>query len=234
MATPTLFPPLGPSDFRADFWHALQPPGSADARAPHLVCRGAYAVPLLVPAACERWLAEIAQARMQLEEREPPNSMHEHGVDLVKLGFGPRIDALLERLRPLLARLYRPFDGGELDGHHSYLVEYGPDLDESLAWHADDSEVTLNLCLGEEFTGAELTFLGLRCRDHMQTRPTPDEVHSFEHHPGVLLLHAGLHRHRVEPIVAGTRRNVITWARSSRLRAKGTPPPAASFCPLHG
>jgi hypothetical protein len=234
MATPTLFPPLGPSDFRADFWHALQPPGSADARAPHLVCRGAYAVPLLVPAACERWLAEIAQARMRLEEREPPNSMHEHGVDLVKLGFGPRIDALLERLRPLLARLYRPFDGGELDAHHSYLVEYGQELDDSLAWHADDSEVTLNLCLGEEFTGAELTFLGLRCRDHMQTRPTPDEVHSFEHHPGVLLLHAGLHRHRVEPIVAGTRRNVITWARSSRLRAKGTPPPAASFCPLHG
>jgi len=228
------FPLLGPSDFAADVWRVLQPPGADDARAPHVVCPGAYALPLLVPSACERWLAEVAQARLRLEESEPPNSMHEHGVDLVKLGFGPRIDALLARLRPLLARLYRPFDGGGLDAHHSYLIEYGSELDESLAWHADDSEVTLNLCLGDDFIGSELTFLGLRCREHMQTRPQPDEVFEFEHRPGVLLLHAGLHRHRVEPILSGTRRNLIVWARSTRLRATNAQPPAASFCPLHG
>ncbi len=226
------FPPLGPSDFTADLWSALQPSTSERGRGLRALCGGAYALPLLVPSACERWLTEIAQARSRAPHSEPPNSMHDHGVDLVPLGFGPRLDALLLRLQPLLARLYPHFDGAHLDAHHSYLVEYGRDLDESLAWHADDSEVTLNLCLGEEFSGAELTFLGLRCREHMQTRPKPEEVLSIEHEPGTLILHAGLHRHRVEPIVSGTRRNLIVWARSTRLR-RGTPPPAASYCPLH-
>lgn len=227
------FPLLGPSDFTAETWNALHTASQARVQGVREVCDGAFALPLLVPSACERWLAEIAQARSTLPASEPPNSMHDHGVELVPLGFGPRIDDLLARLQPLLARLYLHFGGGHLDAHHSYLVEYGRDLDESLAWHADDSEVTLNLCLGEEFSGAELTFLGLRCREHMQTRPTAGEIHSVEHEPGTLILHAGLHRHRVEPIVSGIRRNLIVWARSTRLR-RGTPQPAASYCPLHG
>lgn len=33
----------------------------------------------------------------------------------------------------------------------------------------DDSEVTLNVCLGKEFSGGELFFRGTRCEKHVNT-----------------------------------------------------------------
>ena len=34
-------------------------------------------------------------------------------------------------------------------------------------FHVDDSEVTLNVCLGKEFTGGDLFFRGVRCDKHV-------------------------------------------------------------------
>lgn len=36
-------------------------------------------------------------------------------------------------------------------------------------FHVDDSEVTLNVCLGRQFSGGELYFRGLRCDKHLHT-----------------------------------------------------------------
>lgn len=33
----------------------------------------------------------------------------------------------------------------------------------------DDSEVTLNVCLGKQFSGGELFFRGVRCEKHVNT-----------------------------------------------------------------
>lgn len=33
----------------------------------------------------------------------------------------------------------------------------------------DDAEVTLNVCLGKEFSGGELFFRGVRCEKHVNT-----------------------------------------------------------------
>lgn len=53
------------------------------------------------------------------------------------------------------------------EGHNSYLpvpprfvVEYGADKDKKLDWHVDDSDVTLNVCLGKQFEGGDLVFSG--------------------------------------------------------------------------
>ena len=58
------------------------------------------------------------------------------------------------------------------EGHNSYLVctpvpprfvvEYGADKDKKLDWHVDDSDVTLNVCLGKQFEGGDLVFSGTR------------------------------------------------------------------------
>ena len=40
-------------------------------------------------------------------------------------------------------------------------VRYRSDEDAGLDMHTDDSDVTFNVCLGKEFTGAGLTFCGL-------------------------------------------------------------------------
>ncbi|RYR51517.1 hypothetical protein Ahy_A06g026538 [Arachis hypogaea] len=36
-------------------------------------------------------------------------------------------------------------------------------------FHVDDSEVTLNICLGKEFSGGELFFRGARCDAHVNS-----------------------------------------------------------------
>lgn len=38
----------------------------------------------------------------------------------------------------------------------------------------DDSEVTLNVCLGEQFSGGELFFRGVRCDKHVNVESKPD------------------------------------------------------------
>jgi hypothetical protein len=36
-------------------------------------------------------------------------------------------------------------------------------------FHVDDAEVTLNICLGTQFSGGELFFRGVRCDEHVNT-----------------------------------------------------------------
>lgn len=43
-------------------------------------------------------------------------------------------------------------------------------------FHVDDSEVTLNVCVGKQFTGGELFFRGVRCEKHVNTG-TQSEVY---------------------------------------------------------
>lgn len=38
----------------------------------------------------------------------------------------------------------------------------------------DDSEVTLNICLGKQFSGGELFFRGVRCDEHVNTETQPE------------------------------------------------------------
>lgn len=38
----------------------------------------------------------------------------------------------------------------------------------------DDSEVTLNVCLGEQFSGGELFFRGVRCDKHVNVESKPE------------------------------------------------------------
>ena len=45
-----------------------------------------------------------------------------------------------------------------LDSHKAFTVSYQLDGDRELAYHFDNAEVTLNVCLGTCFTGGELSF----------------------------------------------------------------------------
>ena len=38
----------------------------------------------------------------------------------------------------------------------------------------DDSEVTLNVCLGKQFSGGDLFFQGVRCDKHVNTETRSD------------------------------------------------------------
>lgn len=48
-----------------------------------------------------------------------------------------------------------------------------------LGFHVDDSEVTLNVCLGKQFSGGELFFRGVRCERHVNTETQTEVGHIF-------------------------------------------------------
>ena len=184
-----------------------------------------YAFRLLNDAAVERFDREIdaqaAEARAAGIELPAPNGMHQYGFVLDGIGFRPRLADLMERLlAPLCRLLYADLGGDRLDEHHGFLVEYARDKDEDLGFHVDDSEVTLNLCLGRDFDGGDLYFRGLRCHHHRQSPHGPNESFDYVHEPGVALLHAGKHRHGVDYLRRGLRRNLILWCRNSGYRSR--------------
>ncbi len=81
--------------------------------------------------------------------------------------------------------------------------------------HSDDSEVTLNCCLGEDdFVGGSVQFYGLR--------GTQDEgklLGEVERPDvGKAIIHAGRHVHAVTDVTAGNRYALIVWTRSWGMR----------------
>ena len=134
------------------------------------------------------------------------------GLDVVAQQFTVLIaDTIARQLFPELVE-----DG--LDHQHSFFVTYGKNSNKMLGFHADDSEVTFNFCLGGSFIGSELYFQGRRCFKHMQTPHKPNEHIEVEQIPGTCIVHAGLHRHGVLPILDGYRRSMIVWTKSSSFR----------------
>lgn len=148
-----------------------------------------------------------------------PNSMNNYGVVLAELGLEPAMDELLYTwLVPLTRRYFPEHAGSGLDHQHAFVVDYAEDGDLSLGFHVDDSEVTLNVCLGLSFEGAEVYFRGERCDAHREDPANDAESWQWAPSPGMAILHAGAHRHGVHPLRAGRRVNLIVWARSSRHR----------------
>lgn len=117
-----------------------------------------------------------------------------------------------------MSQLKFPHIKDTLDTHHGFAVEYALDKDRKLDFHVDDSEVTLNVCLGVDFEGGELYFGGLRCPLHQQEPPKPEEQFLCAHEVGLGLLHLGRHRHAATPIRSGRRVNLILWCKSSQWR----------------
>lgn len=225
---------LGPRPLAPAFERALAEGTDAAWEA---VCREVgprvWAFPLLTPAACALLLAEIDRrvARRAAEGRDggAPSSMHGYGVVLAELGMDDLLVDLRTRwLAPLAARHFADVGGDGVDGHHGFLAEYGAGADEWLGFHVDASAVTLNLCLGERFSGSEIYFRGLRCDLHRQDSARPDEKLELDHEVGTALLHAGRHRHGVHPIRSGRRRNLILWMQSGSTRDGACP--CAPWC----
>lgn len=75
--------------------------------------------------------------------------------------------------------------------------------------HTDDSDVTINICLGREFEGAGLTFCGMRGEpDHRHFKVT------YKHEVGRAVIHSGDRRHGADDISEGERNNLIIWNRN--------------------
>jgi hypothetical protein len=104
-----------------------------------------------------------------------------------------------------------------LDWRQGYVAGYSADPKgykgaqrHRLVPHTDDSEVTLNCCLGDEFEGGSVEFYGLR--------GTPEEGQFIGRvdrpNVGTAVLHSGRNLHAVSNVLSGDRYALIVWSRS--------------------
>lgn len=184
---------------------------------------GVYTFNMLQPRFCEKLLAEVENFEKWVTETEfgvmRPNTMNKYGAVLDDFGMESMLHRLMEDFIRHISKVFFADVGGySLDSHHGFVVQYGHNRDVELGFHVDDSEVTLNVCLGKQFSGGELFFRGVRCEKHVHNEALPEEIFEYSHVPGHAIIHRGRHRHGARPTTAGSRVNLLLWCRSAVFR----------------
>lgn len=180
-----------------------------------------YGFPIFKYEFCSRLLTELNHFEQSSLPKERPNTMNKYGVLLDDLGFHDNFTLPLRQkyLDPLSKILFPEWRGQGLDSHKIFTVSYKSEQDKDLGYHYDNSEVTLNCCLGKKFEGSVLYF------GDMKTVPIYQSTCvSISHKVGYGILHRGQQYHGALPLTLGERHNLILWMRSSSIRN--------SLCPM--
>ncbi|KAF7029515.1 hypothetical protein CFC21_041240 [Triticum aestivum] len=179
---------------------------------------GVFSFAMLQPNFCDMLLEEVENFEKWVHAMKfkimRPNTMNKYGAVLDDFGLEAMLNQFMEEfIAPISKVFYPEVGGGTLDSHHAFVVEYGKDRDVELGFHVDDSEVTLNVCLGKQFSGGELYFRGIRCENHVNSETQHEEMYDYSHVPGRAVLHRGRHRHGARPTSSGLRMNLLLWCR---------------------
>ena len=68
---------------------------------------------------------------------------------------------------PIAKELFWGMGVDSISEHNAFTVNYSTSADQDLQLHGDDSELTINICLGnEDFVGGDIIFEGARCDLH--------------------------------------------------------------------
>ncbi|KAK6931558.1 hypothetical protein RJ641_003351, partial [Dillenia turbinata] len=184
---------------------------------------GIFTFEMFQPQFCEWLVSEVENFEKWVHNTKlrimRPNTMNKFGAVLDDFGMESMLEKMIEDYVRPMSRIFFPEVGGSLlDTHHGFVVEYGIDRDLDLGFHVDDSEVTLNVCLGKQFSGGDLFFRGVRCDKHVNTETQSEEILDYSHVPGHAVLHRGRHRHGAKATTSGHRINLLLWCRSSVYR----------------
>jgi len=173
-----------------------------------------YSFQLLSEEFCDAFLEELDNYYSTGLPVHRPNSMNNYGIIVNQIGMKPAITWLQHTVLHPLSQLLFPIQAqGGFDDHHSFMVKYKAGQDLGLDMHTDDSDVTFNICLGRNFTGASLTI----CGDSRQ--PQHRMFHkAYEHVRGRALVHLGSRRHGADDIHTGERNNLIVWNQNHKYR----------------
>ncbi|XP_078490040.1 2-oxoglutarate and iron-dependent oxygenase domain-containing protein 2-like isoform X2 [Ciona intestinalis] len=184
-------------------------------------CDHVWSLPVFTDKFCDDFVEEITNFEKSICEKGRPNTMNNYGILLNELGFDELFFNEFRRkyISPVVKILYPEWFGLGLDSHKVFTVKYKHGEDLGLAYHYDNAEVTLNVCLGKQFEGGELYFGGMRTEpiDLLHTKPVL-------HNKSYGILHRGQHLHGAMGIDGTSERhNIIMWMRSSSVRNKLCP-----------
>lgn len=131
-----------------------------------------------------------------------------------------------EVVDPLSKHLFPNECTSDASSHYRYgfVLGYAKDALEgnisrkALDPHTDDSEVTLTVCLGQEYEGGEVTL------KHIRSDPKEGELQqSIKMKTGQASLFLGQQLHQVEEITSGRRYIFVVWFRRQKYRAQNCP-----------
>ena len=181
-----------------------------------------WSCPLLKKDFCDILLEELENIDSSNINVTRPNTMNNYGVVLGLIGLGPALNHFVEGyLVPVVRQLFGEI-ADTVDASHVFTIKYREGLDLGLDMHTDDSDITINVCLGKHFEGSGLQFCGFM--GHSDHRKSSNRIH---HRVGRCLIHLGRLRHGADDITSGERQNLIIWMRSTefRLSEQYTSPP---------
>uniref|UniRef100_A0A3Q7GA81 Uncharacterized protein n=1 Tax=Solanum lycopersicum TaxID=4081 RepID=A0A3Q7GA81_SOLLC len=188
------------------------------------------------PEYCEMLVAEVSEFQtwiqktdIRTEHRNNMNNM----TYLDDLGMEYMLQNLMDRfISPISkARYYAVFFtqvGGSTLNEHECVVECHTE-----AVQVDDTELTLNVCLGQQFLGGELCFQGVYCEKHVDTPTRPEVIKlldrflndffqqdnfEYSHILGHAILYQGRNRHVSKVTTAGKRYNLVLGLHSAGFR----------------
>jgi hypothetical protein len=158
----------------------------------------------------QKLLQEIEHFSKSVHIHLRPNSMNKFGVVCDEMGLNNFFDTFICEYFTYVARIMHR-GSWIIDDHHTFVVQYCPTGDTNLDVHVDDSELTLNICLGKPgFEGGNVFFTGKE--NNLKKRG--DYVNQI----GRAILHDGSHMHGARNLTKGERINLIIWCRSSVKR----------------
>jgi len=162
---------------------------------------------------CEKLMEEIRHFYASKLPAKRPNSMNNYGIILNDIGLEPLIFTLQDAIIQPLAATLLPEAGSELESHHAFTIRYRGGEDTHLDVHTDDSDITFNVNIYSNYSGAPLVFCGINgAPDHRLFKV------AYQHELGHAVLHLGRHRHGAEDITSGERMNLVVWSYSHNFR----------------
>ncbi|CAF1020494.1 unnamed protein product [Didymodactylos carnosus] len=163
-----------------------------------LLIKGVYSIKCFSTEDCNNIINYV-----QILNCSAPNTMNNYGIRLsdnpeLKLAVTHMIDNVINKF---CIDLFQLANDTKFEISHSFIIKYKLGEDIELKEHQDDSFITLNICLGKQFTGSQLYFYEentMRKYTHM-------------HNVGYGILHFGNVIHGVEPLTDGERWNLVLW-----------------------
>jgi hypothetical protein len=163
---------------------------------------------------CELLMEEIRHFYASKLPARRPNSMNNYGIILNEIGLETVAFMLQDAIIQPMAAILLPQAGSELESHHSFTIRYKGGEDTHLDVHTDDSDITFNVNMFGDYTGAPLVFCGINgAPDHRLFQT------AYQHKLGYAVLHLGRHRHGAEDITSGERMNLVVWSYSHNFRS---------------
>jgi len=184
----------------------------------HEASPSVFHFPIFTPEFCSKFISELHHCADQSKQLNLPirkaNVRNSKGVVLNDFGFQDTLYRFMQDyIAPIANLLFPSRDRREwkFESNYTFSVEFEMGEDTDLVLHKDSSDITLNICLGTQFEGADVYFYNPDLTDPSSLTEDPIDC-SFK--VGYGMMHRGRHLHGTRQLTSGHRLNVVMWSRS--------------------